>query len=59
LIGDFMNERMYWYDWSSQRMPRRDEVRQEVKNSILMTTLDKILQELKDIKEHLGISEEE
>jgi hypothetical protein len=40
-------------------MPRRDEVRQEVKNSILMTTLDKILQELKDIKQHLRISEEE
>ena len=54
-----MNERMYWYDWNSQRMPRRDEVRQEVKNSILMTTLDKILQELKDIKEHLDMKGEE
>ena len=54
-----MNERMYWYDWNSQRMPRRDEVRQEVKNSILMTTLDKILKELKEIKEHLGIKGEE
>jgi len=54
-----MNERMYWYNWGSNNLPRRDEVRQEVKNSILMTTLDKILQELKDIKEHLGISEEE
>jgi len=54
-----MNERVYWYNWGSNNLPRRDEVRQEVKNSILMTTLDKILQELKDIKENLGISEEE
>lgn len=54
-----MNERMYWYNWNGNDLPRREEVRQEVKNSILMTTLDKILQELKEIKEHLGIGKEE
>jgi len=54
-----MNERVYWYNWGSNNLPRRDEVRQEVKNNILMTTLDKILQELKDIKENLGMKGEE
>jgi len=47
-----------WYSWSNFK-PYQENVRKDLRSDITMSILDRILQDLKLIKEELGIGTKE